>query len=118
MGGQPGATASEIIPGGGQLPLGLRTNNPGYIPDGGVAKALPGYKGAEGGFAAFETPDHGLGAMDALLTSYGRRGIKTGGELVRQLPGMNPSNAGRLCPFYFSEQRSKRGHRSFRPGAA
>jgi len=55
MGGQPGATASEIIPGGGQLPLGLRTNNPGYIPDGGVAKALPGYKGAEGGFAAFET---------------------------------------------------------------
>jgi hypothetical protein len=95
-----GARSQQPQPGQpGQMTLGLRNNNPGYVPDGGVAKVLPGYKGAEGGFAAFETPDHGLNAMDALLTSYGRRGIKTGGELVRQLPGMNPDNADAYARF-------------------
>jgi len=67
-----------------QLPRGLRNNNPGNIEDGPLAKSLPGYKGreppgpyGEGRFAVFDSPENGLNAMDALLTSYGRRGLKT-----------------------------------------
>jgi hypothetical protein len=79
-GGQPGGPPSG--PPGGVLPRGLRNNNPGNIEDGPLAKSLPGYKGSDGRFAIFETPEHGLGAMDALLTSYGRRGLKTVGEVI------------------------------------
>jgi len=78
----PGAPA----PGqpGRELPRGLRNNNPGNIEDGPYAKGMPGYKGSDGRFAVFETPEHGLGAMDALLVSYGRRGIKTVGDVVKR----------------------------------
>src|SRR5258706_7079246 len=69
-------------PSGGQLPRGLRNNNPGNIEDGALAKSLPGYAGSDGRFAKFDTPENGLGAMDALLTSYGRRGLKTVGEVT------------------------------------
>jgi hypothetical protein len=80
--GEPPQTAPGGQPSGGQLPRGLRNNNPGNIEDGPLAKSLPGYKGSDGRFAIFETPEHGLGAMDALLTSYGRRGLKTVGEVI------------------------------------
>jgi hypothetical protein len=85
-GGQPGG------PPGGQLPRGLRNNNPGNIEDGPLAKSLPGYKGSDGRFAIFETPEHGLGAMDALLTSYGRRGLKTVGEVIGRWAPKNDGN--------------------------
>ena len=67
-----------------RLPRGLRNNNPGNIEDGPLAKSLPGYKGAEpeGRFAVFDTPENGLGAMDALLVSYGRRGLKTARDIA------------------------------------
>ena len=51
------------------VPRGVRNNNPGNIKDSPFAKSMPGYAGNEGEFAKFETPEHGLGAMDALLTS-------------------------------------------------
>ena len=61
---------------------GLQLNNPGNIPDGPMAKALPGYKGGQDGLAVFDSPDNGLGAMDALLISYGRRGLNTVRDIV------------------------------------
>ena len=61
---------------------GLRLNNPGNIPDGPLAKALPGYKGGQDGLAVFESSDNGLGAMDALLVSYGRRGMKSARDVA------------------------------------
>jgi hypothetical protein len=80
----PGYEASTAAAGppGGQLPRGLRNNNPGNIEDGPLAKSLPGYAGSDGRFAKFDTPENGLGAMDALLTSYGRRGLKTVNEVI------------------------------------
>src|SRR5215475_347229 len=88
----PGAAAPAVAP-GGQLPRGLRNNNPGNIEDGPFAKALPGYKGSDGRFAVFETPEHGLNAMDQLLTAYGRRGLKTVGEVIgRWAPASDNNN--------------------------
>src|SRR5882672_8495916 len=76
-----------------QLPRGLRNNNPGNIEDGALAKSLPGYAGSDGRFAKFDTPENGLGAIDALLTSYGRRGLKTVGEVVgRWAPASDNNN--------------------------
>jgi hypothetical protein len=82
-------------PPGGQLPRGLRNNNPGNIEDGPLAKSLPGYKGPspdDPRYATFETPEHGLGAMDALLTSYGRRGLKTYAEVTGRWAPKNPKD--------------------------
>jgi hypothetical protein len=54
---------------------------------------LPGYKGSDGRFAVFDTLDNGMGAMDALLTSYGRRGLKTVRDVVsRWAPASDNNN--------------------------
>jgi hypothetical protein len=93
--GEPPQTAPGGQPGG---PRGLRNNNPGNIEDGPLAKSLPGYKGpepGEGRFATFDTPENGLNAMDALLTSYGRRGLKTVSEITSrwaQKSSKDPNN--------------------------
>src|SRR5882672_238074 len=83
-----------------QLPRGLRNNNPGNIEDGALAKSLPGYAGSDGRFAKFDTPENGLGAMDALLTSYGRRGLKTVGEVIgRWAPSSDNNDVGAYARF-------------------
>src|SRR5882672_3064802 len=93
------STASAGPP-GGQLPRGLRNNNPGNIEDGQLAKSLPGYAGSDGRFAKFDTPENGLGAMDALLTSYGRRGLKTGSEVIgRWAPSSDNNDVGAYARF-------------------
>lgn len=73
-----GAPAGAPAP-GRQMPRSWRNNNPGNIEDGPLAKSIPGYKGPDesGRYATFESPEHGMTAVDALLTSYGRRGHKT-----------------------------------------
>src|SRR5262249_27294022 len=63
------APTTPTAPGGppnGEMPRGLRNNNPGNIEDGPLAKALPGYKGSDGRFAVFDTPENGVNAADAL----------------------------------------------------
>src|SRR5262245_57667921 len=74
-------------PPGGELTRGLRKNNPGNSEYGPLSKSLPGYKGSDGRFAIFDTPENGINAMDAVLTSYGRRGLKTVGEVVGRWAG-------------------------------
>jgi hypothetical protein len=65
------------VGGGGGSPRGLRNNNPGNIEDGPFARSLPGYKGSDGRFAIFDTPEAGQAAQVRLLQSYGSRGINT-----------------------------------------
>lgn len=77
-GGQGGAPAAGAPPTGSvSAPRGTRNNNPGNIEDGPFAKSLPGYKGSDGRFAIFETPQAGQAAQGALLQSYGQRGLNT-----------------------------------------
>jgi hypothetical protein len=77
-------------------PRGIRNNNPGNIEDGPFAQKMPGYAGTDGRFAKFETPHHGMTAMDTLLASYGSRGINNvSGVVNRWAPPSdnNPTSA-------------------------
>lgn len=56
---------------------GMRNNNPGNLVASDWVQKLPGYKGTDGKFAIFDTPDHGAAALDQNLTSYGSKGINT-----------------------------------------
>lgn len=79
--------------GGGGASRSERNNNPGNIEDGDFAKGLPGYKGSDGRFAIFDTPENGAAAQAALLQSYGRRGINTVEGIVgRWSPQADPTN--------------------------
>lgn len=56
---------------------GMRNNNPGNLVSNSWTASLPGYKGSDGRFAIFDTPEHGAAALDTNLSSYGSKGIKT-----------------------------------------
>lgn len=101
LGAPPPAAAAGGVPNlQGSLPRGIRNNNPGNIEDGTFAKALPGYKGSDGRFAIFESPEHGLQAMDTLLTSYGRRGLKTVNDVIsRWAPSADGNNVSAYAQF-------------------
>ncbi len=62
--------------GSAALPL-PRGNNPGNIEDGPFARSQPGYSGASGRFATFDSPENGAAALAANLGSYARRGVAT-----------------------------------------
>lgn len=98
--GAPAAAPGAVPNLQGSLPRGIRNNNPGNIEDGSFAKALPGYKGSDGRFAIFESPEHGLQAMDTLLTSYGRRGLKTVNDVIsRWAPSSDGNNVSAYAQF-------------------
>jgi len=56
---------------------GMKNNNPGNLVANSWTASLPGYKGSDGKFAIFDTPQHGAAALDQNLTSYGSKGINT-----------------------------------------
>lgn len=60
----------------------LTGNNPGGIIDGTFAKSQPGYTGANGKFAGFDTLAHGAAAQTALLQSYVSNGIDTPAKIA------------------------------------
>lgn len=71
-----------------------RNNNPGNIEDGAFAKSLPGYKGGDGRFAVFDTPESGAAAQTKLLESYVSRGFNTVDKIIgRWSPQNDPTNA-------------------------
>lgn len=85
----PGETLVEVggsgaPAAGGSALRSERNNNPGNIEDGDFAKSLPGYKGSDGRFAIFETPEAGANAQTALLSSYGKRGFDTVEEIINR----------------------------------
>lgn len=63
---------------------GERNMNPGNIEDGPFARSQPGYSGSDGRFARFDTADNGMAAIDALLSSYGRRGFNTPETIINR----------------------------------
>ena len=77
----------------GPLPRGLRNNNPGNIEDGDFARSQPGYKGGDGRFAIFESPEAGVNAQGNLLRAYGNKGIDTlSGIINRWAPAADNNN--------------------------
>lgn len=71
----------------------LAGNNPGGIVDGAYAKKMPGYAGANGRFARFNTIQDGINAQTQLLKSYIARGYDTPAKIAaRWAPAGDGSN--------------------------
>jgi len=81
--------------GGGVTPVAtaLQTN-PGAIRDGGFARSQPGYAGASGGFATFDTPQAGVAAQENLLRgSYVAKGFNTINKIIDRYSPAGGENA-------------------------
>lgn len=63
-------------------PRGYRNNNPLNIEAGTFTKGQKGFMGSDGRFAKFDSMDSGLGASNALLDSYARRGFDTVSSVI------------------------------------
>jgi len=72
-------------------PRGIRNNNPGNIEYGEFAKRM-GATGTDGRFAIFPSPEGGLAALSALLSSYGSRGINTVQAVINRYAPPNENN--------------------------
>jgi len=95
--------------GGGATPVAtaLQTN-PGAIRDGAFARSQPGYAGASGGFATFNTPQAGAVAQENLLAKdYVGKGFNTINKIIsRYAPpgGENPPAAVANYKKYVAQQ--------------
>jgi hypothetical protein len=82
--------------------------NPGAIRDGAFARSQPGYAGASGGFATFNTPQEGAAAQENLLRKdYVGKGFNTINKIVsRYAPpgGENPPAAVANYKKYVAQQ--------------
>jgi hypothetical protein len=73
--------------------IALQTN-PGAIKDGSFARSQPGYAGASGGFATFDTPQAGIGAQENLLRKdYVGKGFNTIGKIISRYSPPGGENA-------------------------
>lgn len=81
--GMPLAGAPAAVA-GGSGPRSVRNNNPGNIIDSPFARSQPGYKGSDGRFAIFDSPDAGAGAQASLLGSYIDRGFNTVEKIINR----------------------------------
>lgn len=99
----PPQTADTTVPIGSTqvadtaLPRGIRNNNPLNIEEGAFTQGQPGFAGSDGRFARFQTPEQGMGAANALLDSYARRGLNTPTGIVNRWA---PSADGNNTPAY------------------
>ena len=73
-------------------PRNVRNANPGNIKDGPFARSQPGYKGSDGTFAIFETPEAGQEAQVALLRNYGAKGLNTVSAIVNRWASPSDNN--------------------------
>lgn len=69
---------------GSGVPRGVRNNNPGNIEDGPFARSLPGYRGSDGRFAIFDSPEAGINAGGELLNRYAARGVVTPAQIINR----------------------------------
>lgn len=65
-------------------PRGLRNNNLLNIEAGQFTQSMPGFKGSDGRFAVFESPEQGIAAADALLMRYGMQGRNTPAKIIEK----------------------------------
>lgn len=95
---------SAAVGGGSSAPRGIRNNNPGNIEDGPFARSLPGYKGSDGRFAIFETPEAGVNAGAQLLGSYARRGLTTPAEIINRWAPPSDNNPTQAYAQYVAQR--------------
>ena len=82
---------------------GERNMNPGNIEDGPFARSQPGYSGSDGRFARFESAENGMAAIDALLSSYGRRGFDSPDAIINRWAPPSDNNPTRNYSAYVAE---------------
>lgn len=92
------------VGGGGRTTRGLRNNNPGNIEDGNFAKSLPGYRGSDGRFAIFETPEDGVNAGVKLLESYAGRGVVTPSQVINRWAPPSDNNPTQAYAKYVADR--------------
>jgi len=90
-------------------PRNARNNNPGNIKDGSFAKDLPGYKGSDGTFAIFETPEAGSNALENLLGSYINRGYNTVSKIIERYAPVGAENSAESSSNYIRTVAKKLG---------
>jgi hypothetical protein len=79
--------------GGGPVAKALQTN-PGALKDGPFARSQPGYAGASGAFATFDTPQAGIAAQEKLLgSSYLNKGFNTVDKIINKYAPQGPENS-------------------------
>ena len=106
---RPVAAPAPMATAGGATPVAtaLQTN-PGAIRDGAFARSQPGYAGASGGFATFNTPQEGAAAQENLLRKdYVGRGFNTIDKIISRYtpPGKeNPPAAVANYKKYVAQQ--------------
>lgn len=84
---------SAGAPGKGGVAAALQTN-PGALKDGAFARSQPGYAGASGGFATFDTPQAGIAAQENLLRgSYVNKGFNTIDKIINRYAPQGPENS-------------------------
>jgi hypothetical protein len=84
---------SAGAPGKGGVAAALQTN-PGALKDGAFAKSQPGYTGASGGFATFDSPAAGAAAQENLLrTAYVNKGFNTVNKIINKYAPQGPENS-------------------------
>lgn len=93
----PGAGGTRGTAGGapakGGVAAALQTN-PGALKDGAFAKSQPGYTGASGGFATFDTPQAGIAAQERLLANaYVGKGFNTIDKIINRYAPQGPENS-------------------------
>jgi hypothetical protein len=93
----PGVGGPRGVAGGaparGSVAAALQTN-PGAIKDGAFARSQPGYAGASGGFATFDTPQAGIAAQENLLRgSYVNKGFNTIDKIINRYAPQGPENS-------------------------
>jgi hypothetical protein len=88
-------TAPMATPARGATPVAIALQtNPGAIKDGSFARSQPGYAGASGGFATFDTPQAGIGAQENLLRKdYVGKGFNTIGKIISRYSPPGGENA-------------------------
>lgn len=101
MGGLSNMSDADLMAAIGRqkLPRGIRNNNPGNIEDGPFARSQPGYKGSDGRFAIYDSPEAGTAAKTALLGSYGRKGINTVEGVVNRWAPPTENDSGSYAQF-------------------
>lgn len=79
------AQDERVVPAGDMSqPRGLRNNNPLNIEAGQFTQSMPGFRGSDGRFAVFESPEQGIAAADALLMRYGMQGRNTPAKIIEK----------------------------------
>ena len=92
-GGFDTAAPTAGTPGKGGVAAALQTN-PGALKDGAFAKSQPGYTGASGGFATFDSPAAGAAAQENLLrTAYVNKGFNTVNKIINKYAPQGPENS-------------------------